>query len=475
MAVADSSSPTSVVDSPASKKSGKKKSRKSSGRSCSKSNKEKKRRRDDDATVRVASAALDVDGISSRRDGGDDTGGREKRNKKRPRGGGGDNGAALDTDIDGDGAGEEGAGSNGAKSQKGKKKKDKKAKKKKDKKRKRSESVDSVGNRSVEDRSRRYVDGNSKKQSKKKKKKSKKERKRKGESEVDEKIVSSSAIEYYPEDLKSLQLKKNQEGKLLANDNVGAGTVADEGQPSDDGGSANSSPEEATGASSPKIKTTADGKSETTITLLLFYQYVEPPWSEEQFQRALSFVSDAGKRHGLTGRMRVAREGMNCTLTGSRDGVRAWCAELRKFDGGRGEVSADTGELVTEFANTEFKLTDDLPPRQAFPTLHAFEVVELVNYGLAGSRAPTIARHGGTHLEPSAYHAKMHEENTVVIDVRNHYEAAIGRFDPPKDGARVIDPMMRKSTEFPMWLDRKETKEMLRGKQVLMYCTGGVR
>ena len=58
---------------------------------------------------------------------------------------------------------------------------------------------------------------------------------------------------------------------------------------------------------------------------------------------------------------------------------------------------------------------------------------------------------------------------TVIIDVRNHYEANIGRFDPPKGGAQMIDPMMRKSTEFPMWLDKKETKEMLRGKQVLMY------
>ncbi len=34
---------------------------------------------------------------------------------------------------------------------------------------------------------------------------------------------------------------------------------------------------------------------------------------------------------------------------------------------------------------------------------------------------------------------------------------------------------MRKSTEFPVWLDKPETKEKLRGKQVLMYCTGGVR
>jgi hypothetical protein len=34
---------------------------------------------------------------------------------------------------------------------------------------------------------------------------------------------------------------------------------------------------------------------------------------------------------------------------------------------------------------------------------------------------------------------------------------------------------MRKSTEFPVWLDSEETKARLKGKQVAMYCTGGIR
>jgi predicted sulfurtransferase len=123
--------------------------------------------------------------------------------------------------------------------------------------------------------------------------------------------------------------------------------------------------------------------------------------------------------------MRVAREGLNCTLTGPSEGIRGWCADLRKFDGGRGKIDPVTGKMVTEFANTEFKLTDDLPPKQRFSKLHAFEVVELVNYGLAGGRAPQIGQYGGTHLEPEEYHKKMCEEDTVIIDVRNHYEANV--------------------------------------------------
>ena len=34
---------------------------------------------------------------------------------------------------------------------------------------------------------------------------------------------------------------------------------------------------------------------------------------------------------------------------------------------------------------------------------------------------------------------------------------------------------MQKSTDFPSWLSKDETKKQLRDKTVLMYCTGGIR
>jgi len=196
------------------------------------------------------------------------------------------------------------------------------------------------------------------------------------------------------------------------------------------------------------------------ITLLLFYQYIEPVLSDRLYQRLVSHVQTYGDKFSITGRMRVSNEGLNCTLTGSYTNIRKWCKSLREFS--------------SYFSDTEFKLTDNLPLRQAFPKLHAFKVTEIVNYGLSGKRAPSITK-TGEHLEPKDYHTKIAEQDTVIIDVRNHYEAAIGSFEPPKEGGKYIDPMIRKSTEFPMWLDRPDTKEKLRGKQVLMYCTGGVR
>ena len=195
-------------------------------------------------------------------------------------------------------------------------------------------------------------------------------------------------------------------------------------------------------------------------TLCLFYQYVEPLWDLATYHTAKAFVEEAGQKHGITGRMRVAREGLNCTLTGSYHGIRAWCRELRTF-GDR-----------DEFKKTEFKITDHLPRGQLFPKLNAFEVMEIVNYGLGGSKAPPIGK-TGVHLQPEDYHAKMGEKDTVIIDVRNHYEANIGKFVPPKEGAQYIDPNMRKSTEFPVWLDKPETKEMLKGKQVCLFVAIG--
>jgi predicted sulfurtransferase len=210
-----------------------------------------------------------------------------------------------------------------------------------------------------------------------------------------------------------------------------------------------------------------------SVSLLLFYQYVEPPWTDSIYKRVKEEVYQIGTTSGVSGRMRVAKEGLNCTLTGTADAVRQFCHTLRTWK-------------PEHFNETEFKLTHHLVDKHKFNGLKVMPVTELVHYGLEGDKAPPIQNYSGEHLEPAQYHEKLADPNTVIIDVRNHYEAAIGRFAPPnhvteedagtsKAGPLFLDPKMRKSTEFPVWLDSTETKEKLKGKQVLMYCTGGIR
>ena len=199
-----------------------------------------------------------------------------------------------------------------------------------------------------------------------------------------------------------------------------------------------------------------------TITQVLFYQYVEPMWSKSQRKRILAKMEELCHANGVTGRGRVALEGVNCTLTGTPEGARAFCEGMRAHE-------------PRVFGETDFKLTDGVRGNKAFKALTLKRMEELVAYGLGGEKAPLLTQSGAKHVEAHQYHEMLAKPNTVVIDVRNFYETQIGRIVPPEGGAEFLDPKMRNSHEFPKWLNQPETQEKLQGKQVMMYCTGGIR
>ena len=201
--------------------------------------------------------------------------------------------------------------------------------------------------------------------------------------------------------------------------------------------------------------------TEDKATLVLFYQYIEPPWDAKAHKAALKAVLALAAEHSICGRGRCAPEGLNCSLTGAPHAVRAFCSGLRAWN--------------PVFEETDFKLTDGIEANLAFRALTIRKTAELVGYGLPATVAPKLATSRAEHVEADTYHELMKEKDTVIIDVRNHYEAAIGHFAPPEDGAEFIDPKLRNSHEFPKWLNAPETKAKLNNKKVMMYCTGGIR
>lgn len=73
----------------------------------------------------------------------------------------------------------------------------------------------------------------------------------------------------------------------------------------------------------------------------------------------------------------------------------------------------------------------------------------------------------GTHLSAREFNALLEEPETVVVDMRNNYESAIGRFE-----SALTPNAYTFREELPM------AKEALKGKEdkkVLLYCTGGIR
>src|SRR5210317_490352 len=74
----------------------------------------------------------------------------------------------------------------------------------------------------------------------------------------------------------------------------------------------------------------------------------------------------------------------------------------------------------------------------------------------------------GVHLGAKQFNELIDDPNTVLVDMRNHYESEIGHFKnaitPDMDTYRESLPIIEE--------DLKEHKE---DKKLVMYCTGGIR
>ncbi|WP_139956990.1 oxygen-dependent tRNA uridine(34) hydroxylase TrhO [Flavicella sediminum] len=74
----------------------------------------------------------------------------------------------------------------------------------------------------------------------------------------------------------------------------------------------------------------------------------------------------------------------------------------------------------------------------------------------------------GVHLKAEEFNKMLEDPNTVCVDMRNHYESEIGHFD----GAVTPDVDTFRDSLDLIEEDLKDHKE---DKNLLMYCTGGIR
>ena len=74
----------------------------------------------------------------------------------------------------------------------------------------------------------------------------------------------------------------------------------------------------------------------------------------------------------------------------------------------------------------------------------------------------------GIHLNAKEFNQMLEDPNTICVDMRNHYESEIGHFD----GAITPDVDTFRDSLDIIEEDLKKNKE---NKNLLMYCTGGIR
>lgn len=180
--------------------------------------------------------------------------------------------------------------------------------------------------------------------------------------------------------------------------------------------------------------------------IILFYKYIsiESPHQIMKWQREIC------QNLELKGRILISHEGINGTLGGLTENL----DEYTKL------MSAH--EL---FNNIDFKQSNGGP--ECFPRLSIKVRDEAVALGIPYDQL--TPRNAGQHLTPQETHELLSNKpaDLVILDARNDYEWAIGRF---KD---AITPNIENFRDLPQYLDTN--LDTFKDKQVLMYCTGGIR
>lgn len=178
--------------------------------------------------------------------------------------------------------------------------------------------------------------------------------------------------------------------------------------------------------------------------VLLYYKYVEIENPEAFAAEHLQFC----KETGLKGRILVAKEGINGTVSGTVE-------QTTKY---KEKMHADP-----RFRDMVFK--EDEADGHAFKKMHVRPRKELVTLRLEKDINPNEKT--GKYLSPKEFREALLAEDTVVLDARNDYEYDLGHF------RGALRPDIRTFRELPEWV--REHKDQLKGKRIVTYCTGGIR
>ena len=180
--------------------------------------------------------------------------------------------------------------------------------------------------------------------------------------------------------------------------------------------------------------------------VLLYYRY----FSIEEPQEYVSEHRRLCEELGLFGRILVAREGINGTVSGLREQTQAYQEYLRSKPG--------TDEM-------EFKV--DPADGHAFQKLSIKARDEIVTLGLSLCEDIDPNETTGNYLSPKDFYEAMQDPNAVIVDARNEYESQLGKF------RNAICPDVDSFRDLPQWI--RDHRSELEGKRILTYCTGGIR
>ncbi|KOM35450.1 hypothetical protein LR48_Vigan02g160000 [Vigna angularis] len=211
----------------------------------------------------------------------------------------------------------------------------------------------------------------------------------------------------------------------------------------------------------------SEDKDREQYGVLLYYNYAEIP----DLNHLLTFYHSNCSSLNLRGRVRLSTHGVNVTVGGNLSSLESHIEALKAYN--------------SLFHRTDFKLgtchhplNDKVAQECGFTSLSIRIVDELVTLSSQPLlKAPDISN-AGRHLSALDFHSSLHNANNenpenglVLLDARNMYETRIGKFHVPN--VETLDPQVRQYSDLSSWID--DNGDRLKGKNIFMYCTGGIR
>ncbi|GAA6167447.1 rhodanese-related sulfurtransferase [Sessilibacter corallicola] len=173
------------------------------------------------------------------------------------------------------------------------------------------------------------------------------------------------------------------------------------------------------------------------------YRFVRLEDFEEIKPKLLAFCNE----QGIKGTLLLANEGINGTVSGSRESIDALLSYLKS-------------DPRLEALEHKESFYDDQP----FYRMKVKLKKEIVTMGVEGIDPNKVV---GTYVKPKDWNALISDPDVIVVDTRNDYEYAIGTFQ------NAVNPNTTTFREFPDYVKNNLNPE--KHKKVAMFCTGGIR
>ena len=180
----------------------------------------------------------------------------------------------------------------------------------------------------------------------------------------------------------------------------------------------------------------------TTISFYKYHQIAEPATFRNELYLLLDNI-------GTKGRIYIATEGVNAQISVPTANVELFKQTLYAIP-------------FLDGVRLNFAVADD---GKSFIKLIVKVRPKIVADGLNDDTFD--ASDTGTHLDAEAFNRLTDDPNTILVDMRNHYESEVGYFEnaicPPaetfRDELQIVEDMLEGKSD----------------KNLVMYCTGGIR